>query len=215
MIDPQVVEYLRSFVPERDELLLELERRAEEKFVPILDLESVGFLRVLLKLARPKRILEIGSAIGYSALVMAQSSNAHITTIERDGERAAEARENFQKAGLTGRIELLQGDALELIETLGMYDMVFLDAAKGQYPRFLELLTPHLEAGGLLLSDNVLFQGMVSGGTDVKHKLRTMVNRLREYNRMLVDHPAYDTTILPLGDGVAISVKRETETSDS
>jgi len=208
MIDPQVVDYLRSFVPPRDELLLELERRAEEQFIPILDLETAGFLRVLLKMIRPTRILEVGTAIGYSTIWLARQTEATVTTIERDLERAAQARDAIARAGLTDRVELLEGDALDLIAGLGEYDLIFLDAAKGQYPKFLELLTPHLVSGGLLLSDNVLFQGLVSGEPDVKHKLRTMINRLREYNQLIADHPAYDTTFLPLGDGVALSVKR-------
>ncbi|MBL0387355.1 O-methyltransferase [Tumebacillus sp. ITR2] len=207
MIDLQVVEYLRSLVPERDELLQELERRAEELFIPILDLETMGFLRVFLAIAKPLRILEVGSAIGYSAIVMARATGAQITTIERDPERAQEARHNLARAGLTERVELLEGDALDIIPTLGMYDLIFLDAAKGQYPRFLELLHPHLKPGGVLLSDNVLFQGLVSGDPEVKHKLRTMINRLREYNVLLTQHPEYETSILPVGDGLAVSVR--------
>lgn len=208
MIDPQLVDYLRGFVPERDALLQELEQRAEEGYIPILDLESAGFLRVLLAMTRPQRILEVGTAIGYSTIWFGRHSEAQITTMERDPERAAEARVNLQRAGLGERVELLEGDALEMIEGLGMYDLIFLDAAKGQYPRFLELLTPHLTEGGVLLSDNVLFQGMVSGEAEVKHKLRTMINRLREYNQLIAAHPAYVTTFLPLGDGLAISVKK-------
>ncbi|KEO85195.1 O-methyltransferase [Tumebacillus flagellatus] len=207
MIDEQVVEYLRSLVPERDELLQELESRAEELYIPILDLETMGFLRVFLAVAKPKSILEVGSAIGYSAIVMARATDAVLTTIERDPERAQEARRNLERAGLTERVQLLEGDALEIIPTLGEYDLIFLDAAKGQYPRFLELLHPHLKSGGILLSDNVLFQGLVSGDPEVKHKLRTMINRLREYNVMLTQHPDYETSILPVGDGLAVSVR--------
>ncbi|ASS74743.1 hypothetical protein CIG75_06985 [Tumebacillus algifaecis] len=208
MIDPTLVSYLRGLVPQRDPLLQQMEQRAEAGFIPILDLETVSFMQVLLKIARPRRILEVGTAIGYSALVMAGACEAQITTLERDAERAAEARVNFDKAGLNGRIELLEGDALDLIEGLGQYDFIFLDAAKGQYPRFLQLLDPHLEQGGILLSDNILFQGMVSGQEEVKHKLRTMIGRLREYNELLAHHPGYETTFLPLGDGVSLSVKK-------
>lgn len=208
MIDPQLVDYLRGFVPPRDELLQELERYAEEHYVPILNVESVGFLRVLLKIARPASILELGTAIGYSAICMARFSEAKITTIERDAERAVLARRNFERAGLTDRIDFLEGDAFDLIEGLGEYDLIFLDAAKGQYPRFLELLGPHLRPGGVLLTDNVLFHGMVTGAQEVKPRLKTIVTRLREYNRLLAEHPAYETTFLPLGDGVAISVKK-------
>ncbi|MGZ4163147.1 MAG: O-methyltransferase [Tumebacillaceae bacterium] len=208
MIDPQVVEYLRGLVPPRDELLQAMEQRAEELFIPILDLETAGFLRVLLQIAKPQTILELGTAIGYSGIWMARSTDAKITTIERDEVRAAEARVNFAKAGLTERVELLEGDAFDFIDGLGEYDLIFLDAAKGQYPRFLELLGPHLKPGGLLLTDNVLFQGMVSGEVEVRHKLRTMINRLREFNKILAEHPDYETSFLPVGDGMAVSVKK-------
>jgi predicted O-methyltransferase YrrM len=208
MIDPQVVEYLRGLVPPRDELLQSMEQRAEELFIPILDLETAGFLRVLLQIAKPKTILELGTAIGYSAIWMARSTEAHITTIERDLVRSAEARVNIEKAGLKERVELLEGDAFDFIEGLGTYDLIFLDAAKGQYPRFLELLGSHLKPGGILLSDNVLFQGMVSGEVEVKHKLRTMINRLREFNKILAEHPDYETSFLPVGDGLAVSIKK-------
>jgi predicted O-methyltransferase YrrM len=209
MIDSQVVDYLRELVPARDELLQSLERRAEELYIPILDLETASVLRVLLQIIKPRSILELGTAIGYSTIWLARYTEAKITTIERDLVRSAEARENLQLAGVSDRVELLEGDALDLIETLGEYDMVFLDAAKGQYPRFLELLTPHLKEGGVLLTDNVLFQGMVSGETEVKRKLRTMINRLREYNQILAEHPSYETTFVPIGDGLAISLKKE------
>ncbi|MFD2169229.1 O-methyltransferase [Tumebacillus lipolyticus] len=208
MIDPTLVTYLRSLAPQREPLLQEIERRAEEGYIPILDLETVSLLQVLLKIAKPRRILELGTAIGYSAIVMGQACEAEITTLERDPVRAEEARTNFERAGLTERISLVEGDALELIESLGMFDFIFLDAAKGQYPKFLELIDPHLERGGVLLSDNILFQGMVSGQEQVKHKLRTMVGRLREYNELLAHHPGYETTFLPLGDGVSLSVKK-------
>jgi predicted O-methyltransferase YrrM len=210
MIDPHVVSYLRGLMPERDELLQEMETFAEEKYIPILDLETAALLNVLVKMVQPQRILEVGTAIGYSAIWLARcSEKATVVTLERDAERAAWARGYLARSVVKERVQLIEGDALEVIPTLsGEYDLVFLDAAKGQYPRFLELLTPLLRQGGVLLSDNVLFQGMVASGDEVKHKLRTMVNRLREYNRVLAEHPQYETAFVPVGDGLAVSVKR-------
>ncbi|BCJ86291.1 O-methyltransferase [Effusibacillus dendaii] len=209
-MDNQLTSYIRELVPPRDQLLRAMEQRAEELYIPILDLETAQFLRVTLQQLQPKRILEIGSAIGYSGIWMARSCTASIVTIERDAERAEEARQNIAKAGLLARIELLEGDAFELLSSVqGPFDVVFLDAAKGQYPNFLELVLPLLRSGGTLFSDNVFFQGLVAGPEHVKHKLRTIVMRLREYNRLIADHPLLETAFVPLGDGLAVSVKKQ------
>lgn len=208
-MNEELISYIRNLVPERDSLLMAIEKRAEELYIPILDLETSQLLRVLLPLTKPQRILEVGAAIGYSAIVMAQSCSASIVTMERDLERADEALFNIEKAGLQHRIQLLKGDAFDILPALkDTFDIVFLDAAKGQYPNFLELVLPLLRDGGILFSDNVFFQGLVTGPEHVKHKLRTMIVRLREYNQLLANHPALDTAFIPLGDGLAISVKR-------
>ncbi|GAX90312.1 O-methyltransferase [Effusibacillus lacus] len=213
MNSTDLISYIRNLVPERDEQLHRMEQRAEELYIPILDLETSQLLRVLLRLFNPERILEVGSAIGYSAIVMAQSCKASILTIEQDSDRAEEALRNIQAAGFCNRIQLLKGDAFDLLPAMRpgseeAFDVVFLDAAKGQYPHFLELVLPLLRCGGILFSDNVFFQGLVAGPEHVKHKLRTIVMRLREYNQILVDHPQLETAFVPLGDGLAISVKK-------
>lgn len=205
----QLTSYIHDLIPARDELLSAIEKRAAELYIPILDLETAQFLRVWLAAQRPQRILEVGTAIGYSAIVMAQACDAEIVTIERDEARAAEALHNIRSAGFADRVRLLQGDAFEILPTLQEeFDFVFLDAAKGQYPNFLQLVLRLLRNGGLLFSDNVFFQGLVSGPEHVKHKLRTMIVRLREYNRLIADHPQLETAFLPLGDGLAISIKK-------
>lgn len=208
-MDNGLISYIRGLLPERDPLLAGIERRAEELYIPILDPETAQLLRVLLKQMNPGKILEIGSAIGYSAIVMARSCDASIVTIERDPSRAEEALANIARAGCRDRVRLLQGDAFDILPALeDRYDVVFLDAAKGQYPNFLELALPLLRDGGTLFSDNVFFQGLVAGPEHVRHKLRTIVVRLREYNRLLAAHPQLETAFVPLGDGLAISVKR-------
>ncbi|WP_018133510.1 O-methyltransferase [Effusibacillus pohliae] len=213
-MDDRLLSYIRGLIPARDPLLTSIERRAEELFIPILDLETAQFLRVFLRTHQPRRILEVGTAIGYSAIVMAKACSASIVTIERDPVRAAEALQNIEQAGLRDRVRLLQGDAFDILPGLlrdspESFDIVFLDAAKGQYPHFLELVLPLLRPGGILFSDNVFFQGLVAGPEHVKHKLRTIVMRLREYNRTLADHSALETAFVPIGDGLAISMKKE------
>ncbi|MFC4768214.1 O-methyltransferase [Effusibacillus consociatus] len=208
-MDNELSAYIQGLIPARDELLTRMEQSAEEKAIPILDLETSQLLRVLLRQLNPKKILEVGAAIGYSAIVMAQSCSAKIVTIERDRERAEEALENIQEAGLQDRIELLVGDAFDILPTLyDSFDVVFLDAAKGQYPRFLELVLPLLRASGTLFSDNVFFHGLVAGPEQVKHKMRTIVARLREYNQMLAIDSRLETAFVPIGDGLAVSVKK-------
>ncbi|UOF88834.1 O-methyltransferase [Fodinisporobacter ferrooxydans] len=218
LLDERLTGYLRELVPARSELLEQMEGMAKKEFIPILDLEATTFLRLLLRLGNPKRILEIGTAIGYSAVFMAQNApDARILTMERDEMRVRTARSWIRKADLETRISIWEGDAFELLKQLKetanewqgqAFDLIFLDAAKGQYAKFLEEVLPLLAKGGILLSDNVLFQGYVMQEGQVKHKLRTMVNRLREYNWLLAHHSELDTTFLPLGDGMAVSMRK-------
>jgi predicted O-methyltransferase YrrM len=218
LLDTKLTGYLRMLVPERPPLLKEMEEFAKQEYIPILDVEATTFLRILLKLTRPRRILEIGTAIGYSTILMADTvRDAEILTVERDEERSRLARHWIERSGFANRIVLHTGDALEWLQTMqpqnpnvphATFDFIFLDAAKGQYMKFLELLLPLLSKQGLLLSDNVLFQGYVYQEGTVKHKLRTMVNRLREYNHYIACHPDLETTFLPLGDGMAVSLRK-------
>lgn len=208
MISDELIHYIHDLLPERDSLLQEMEERANQLYIPILDIESARFLEVLLLMKQPRNILEIGTAIGYSTIRMARYVEGKITTIEVDAMRAAEARSNITRSGLSHKVELLEGDAFTWIPRLGMFDLIFLDAAKGQYPRFLDLLVSRLKPKGLLISDNIFFHGLVPGEKEVKHKLRTLVTRLREYNHLLAQHPQLETSFLPLGDGMALSIKK-------
>lgn len=207
-MNDELTTYIRELIPQRNELLTQMEQYAQDKYVPILDLVTAQYMRVTLKGLQPLRILEVGAAIGYSAIVMAEACQAQIVTIERDSERAEQARFNIAKAGFEQRIQLLEGDAFDILPELeGNFDLIFLDAAKGQYPRFLELVLPLLRKGGTLLSDNVFFHGMVAGEQDVNPKHRTIVNRLRDFNQLVANHPMLDTAFIPMGDGIAVSVK--------
>lgn len=208
-----IIRYIRDVLPERQGLLKELEDFAAEKEVPISQPETIRLLEVLIKLSHRSKILEVGSAIGYSALRMAAANpDAEIHTIEINHSAARYAVRVFERAGLSNRIHLIEGDANEVLPHLaaeGMtFDMIFVDAAKAQYMSFFEPCMNMLISGGLLVSDNVLYKGMTATDELVLHRKRTIVKRLRDYIDMLCTHPMLNTAVLPVGDGVALSVKK-------
>lgn len=195
--------------------LQEIERQALRDQVPIIRPGTQGLIRVLLQMKAPSRILEVGTAVGFSALFMRESlpSPCPILTIERDEERVRQARENFARCGAEEQITLLEGDAAELLPTLeGPFDFIFMDAAKGQYIHFLPQILRLLPEGGVLLSDNILQEGdILESKYVVTRRNRTIYKRMRQYLTALTDHPQLCTTVLGTGDGAAISVKRRTE----
>lgn len=199
-------------LPVRDVFLLALEERARKDYIPIIKAEVGQFLQILIKAKKPKRILEIGTAIGYSTIWMARAveGEAEVITIEKDAEMYLAARENFQAAGLSEKIRQKYGDALEILPYLkGDFDFVFIDAAKGQYLNYLELLMDLVPVGGLILADNVLYRGYVEKEGQIAHKRRTMVRTLQKYLDFIQDHPCLDSLVLNLGDGLALSVKKD------
>jgi predicted O-methyltransferase YrrM len=206
--------YLTSIIPQRNQLFNEMEAYALEHKVPIMDLIGMEALIGMLRLHRPKKILEIGTAIGYSALRISEAlPQATIVTLERDEERLQKAREYIKAAKKEAAITILEGDALELFDAVkehGPYDAIFIDAAKGQYQKFFELYSPLLNEQGMIVTDNVLFKGLVAvSNEEIEQKrLRSLVNKIRNYNKWLMSHNDYHTVILPIGDGVAISVKK-------
>lgn len=213
MISTDVQTYLETLIPKRSSLLNEMEQYAKEHRVPIMELIGIETMLHMLKLIQPKRIIEIGTAIGYSAIRMAEAvPQCDIVTIERDQTRIQIAKQFFQRAKLEERISILEGDALEMAETLEKhpkFDVLFIDAAKGQYQRFFELYSPLLTDSGVIISDNVLFKGFVANIEKTEQKRQKgIATKLSHYNEWLVKHPQYDTTILPIGDGIAISMKR-------
>ncbi len=201
-----IIRYLRDILPKREGIMAELEAFAKEYDVPISQPETMKLLEVLIRLGRIQSVLEIGCAIGYSAIGMALAGAEQITTVEISDDAARVARENFRKAGLAERITLFHGDAKEVLPTLtGQYDMVFLDAAKAQYGNFFPHCLRLLKPGGLLVSDNVLYKGMTATDELVQHRKITIVKRLRQYLAMLSSMPELETSVLPVGDGVALS----------
>lgn len=212
-----IAERMAAFIDSLDQgntpWLDEIEREALEAQVPIIRKPMQSLLKFLLAYAKPKQILEVGTAVGFSALLMSEYSPAdcHITTIEKYEKRIPVARENFKKAGAEDRITLMEGDAADILRELeGPYDMIFMDAAKGQYLHFMEDAMRLLAPGGLLISDNVLQDGdIVESRFAVTRRNRTIHARMREYLYELKHNPALETVILPVGDGVTLSLKKE------
>ena len=221
-----VEERMRTFINSLDAgntpFLDELECSALSEGVPIIRKEMQSFIKTLLALKKPqrilalnqpKRILEVGTAVGFSTLLMCEYSQPemHITTIENYEKRIPKARENFQRAGRESQITFLEGDAGQILKELsGSYDLIFMDAAKGQYIHWLPDVVRLLAPGGVLMSDNVLQEGeLIESHYLVERRNRTIYKRMREYLYELKHHPQLMTSIIPLGDGVSLSVKEE------
>lgn len=207
--------YLRSLQPEQTPLLAEIEAHAAANRVPIIRRETAAFLRTLLVMQRPHQLLEVGTATGYSALCMSEvlEPEGHITTIEKYEKRIPLARENFRRAGKENQITLLAGDAAEILPSLaGPYDFIFMDAAKGQYLHFLPQVLRLLPEGGVLVTDNVLQDGTIlESRFAIPRRDRTIHSRMRDYLYTLTHHSLLETAVVPIGDGVTVSVKRREE----
>ena len=193
----------------KDELK-KVKEKALENHIPIIMDDTLEVISNILKKVKPTRILEIGAAVGYSAMCFSEflQEDGCIDTIERDSERIEEAKVNFKNVGVENRIHLYEGDAVEILPTLNnKYDVVFIDAAKGKYPFFLEQALRMLNPNGVIIADNVLYKGYVMSDYN-KHKQRTAVRNLREYIARVNEDANLDTEILEVGDGLAISYLR-------
>ena len=191
------------------EELKKIKEKSLEEHIPILMDETLAVMDKILKEKKSEKILEIGTAVGYSAICFSEyiCENGRIDTIEREEERVKQALENIKKAEVEEKIHILQGDAVEILPTLKeKYDVVFIDAAKGKYPFFLEQALRLLKEDGIIFADNILYKGYVMGEYH-KHKQRTAVRNLREYIKEVTDNPGLNTQILEVGDGLAISRK--------
>ena len=208
----RIAVYLRSLESPENLLLEEIEQEALASYVPIIRKETQSLLKTLLTMLRPVRVLEVGTAVGFSALLMSEylPEGAHITTIEKYEKRIPIARQNFRRAGKEEQITLIEGDAMEVLRSLdGPFDFVFMDAAKGQYPHYLPEVLRLLTPGGVLMSDNVLQDGsLIESRFAVERRDRTIHSRMREYLYELKHREDLMTSILPLGDGVALTVKK-------
>lgn len=212
IVDERMVTYIRSLEMPESAVIEAIEQEALRDRVPIIRKEMQSFLKVLLMIKRPMRILEVGAAVGFSSILMSEymPEGGHITTIENYDKRIPIARANFKRAGKEEQIDLIEGDALEVMHGLeGPYDLIFVDAAKGQYIHYLPEVMRLLGTDGVLVSDNVLQEGdIIESRFAVERRNRTIHSRMREYLYELKHHDQLQTSIIPLGDGVALSVKR-------
>lgn len=213
IVPSYIEEYLRELVPKRDAFLSRLEAEAAdtETYAPIIEPEVANLLSVLIKIHRPKRILELGTAIGYSAIVMAKAmGQGEIVTVERYDKMYERAIGNIRRAGLTHIIRPILDEAENVLTWLdGGFDMIFLDSAKGQYLEFLPDCMRLLNVGGILVSDDVLYKGEVTDEVGTERRKVTIVKRLREYLKFISDCDFLSTSVLPIGNGVAISYKEK------
>lgn len=203
-----IIRYIRRTLKPSAGYIKELEEFAKVNSVPISQPETIKLIELLIKIGNVKNVLEVGTAIGYSAIRMAESGAEHIDTIEINPDAAAYAKKSICHMKLEDKINVIEGDAKEVLADMsGEYDLIFIDAAKAQYNEFFKHCMRMLRRGGILFSDNILYKGMTATDELVKHRKITIVKRLRKYVDMLCEIPELETDILPLGDGVAISVK--------
>ncbi len=206
--------YLEALEPARDALLVEMETFAREnRNQPISDPEVASFLAVTARAKAPRFVVEVGTNIGYGAIVLARAAGetARVVTIERDPELCRTARAFVERAGLAARIEVRELDALDALDALDpaeTIDLAYVDCVKEDYPRYFERLVPRLRPGGVLVADNVLWRGLVAAAdTDVPAAERARVDALRTFNRLIVTDPRLRSVVLPLGDGVAFATR--------
>ena len=205
--------FLDELIPDRGEFLTELRRKSaiEDSYAPIVQKSTEQLIVTLLKLIKPQRVLEVGTAVGYSAILMADNlpDDSTIVTIERYKKHADIAVDNVFASGYEKKIKVIEGEAAEVLHWLdGSFDFIFLDAAKGQYIEFLPDILRLLKSGGVLLSDNILYHGMVEDEEKVERRKITIVKRLHMYLEEIMSNEALTTSIIPIGDGVALSVKK-------
>lgn len=211
IVDERYTTYLNSLYPQLSPVLAEIQKEALDSYVPIIRPETINLLQLLIKMNKPGRILEVGAAVGFSANLMAEAAgdDVAITTIENYEPRIPIARANFARTRRSDQITLLEGDAMDILPTLeGPYDFIFMDAAKGQYINFWPEVKRLIADGGIVVTDNVLQDGdIIQSRFAITRRNRTIHKRMRDYLYELTHDEDFSTTILPLGDGVSISVK--------
>lgn len=205
----EMEQYLEILLGERDPLLREMEDQALQETIPVVTPTVGNFLNLLVSMGNSQAILEIGTAIGYSTIWLARAAEktgGHVTTIDMNKDRRARALIYFERAGIQNIVTALEGDARKILPTIdATFDFIFIDAAKGEYLEYLNLIYPLIAPGGVLVVDNVLFRGWVVPGSDFTPKYDRMVNGLRRFLEDLCQNPDFTTTVLPFGDGVSVS----------
>ncbi|MEA4825853.1 O-methyltransferase [Clostridium sp. JNZ J1-5] len=209
-----IVDYIRNLICDEVGILKDLEDFADREHVPIVQKEVANYLKCMVTIQKPKKILELGTAIGYSAILMelASKGQCHITTIERDKNMIDIAKQNIIKSGFEDKITVVEGDCLEVLPTIsGEYDLIFMDAGKGHYNDFLPYCLKLLKKQGIIIADNVLFRGMVASNELVQRRKITIVKRMRSYLEMVSNDKNLITSVIPMGDGIAITTRRDTD----
>jgi predicted O-methyltransferase YrrM len=202
-------EYLRGLIPESEDFLRELEGFAEENRVPIAQKETINFLNTMINIKKPKRILELGTAIGYSAILMNSVCGSDIVTIERDKNMISFAEDNIKKVNLQDKIKIIEGDCTTVLEGLqDGFDLIFMDAGKGHYNDFFPHCMRLLNKDGIIIADNVLFRGMVPNNDLLIRRKITIVKRMRKFLKDISQDENLYTSILPMGDGIAVITRR-------
>jgi len=212
MSNEQINLYLTNLLPQQEDWVVQMENKGEKEWIPIMDPLSMNFLMQQIRLAKPKRILEIGTAIGYSALRMLEACpSVSIVTIEKDVNRYEEALNNIKQIDKQEHIKVVHGDAKEVMQDFisegDRYDFIFIDAAKGQYKSYFHLADQLLSLHGVIACDNVLFKNYVIQPERASKRHVKIAEKLRDFNEFLSNHPDYTTSIVPVGDGIAISLK--------
>jgi len=204
-------QYIRELIPSNVGILEELEKFSIENRVPIVQKETAKFLELMVTMNRPKKILELGTAIGYSSILMNLSSGglSEIATIERDEKMIDLANANITKYGMQGKITILKGDCLEILENLkDEYDMIFMDAGKGHYNHFLPHCLRLLKREGVLIADNVLFRGMVASKELATRRKITIIKRMQSYLELVSNNDDLITSVIPMGDGISVTMRK-------
>ncbi len=210
--DPRVEKYLNDTLKPYDGILADIEKNKSRRELPTAETVTMRLIEILVLTRQPERILEIGTAEGRSAIIMANAigDKGKIDTIEIDYEAVEKARNNFIKAGVYDRINLIAGDAEDVLKNLNQdYDFIFIDAAKGQYVKYYESCAKMILPGGIIFADNVLYRGMTAGGAKINRRQQLLVSRLREYIENAVKDDRFITDVLPVGDGVCISYRKK------
>lgn len=214
IIDTTINDYVIDHIPPENEFLRELEASALERNFPIITREVGQFLKFLINLKKPKKILEIGTAIGYSGILMLDSYNEieKLTTLELKETSAKEADENFKSAGFSEKTQIIVGDALDSLASLkdtdAKFDFVFIDAAKGHYHEYFDLIEPMLSENAVVVCDNVLYKGMVADDSLIIRRKKTIVKRLREFIDYMMQNKNYESSLIPMGDGLLVIYKK-------
>lgn len=212
IVYPQIQEFLRGLIPENEGPLKEMEEQAKRETIPIVPPETAQLLYFLSMAHKAQKILEIGTAIGYSTTWLAYGAarqGGHVTSIEIDPRRIPQAQENFNRLGIAKMITLIYGDAREVMTGMDEeFDLIFMDAAKNQYLDFFGECYRLLKPGGILVADNVLFRGLVADYEGAERKYQIKAKNLKEFLWLLSGHPNLETTVLPIGDGVSLSLKK-------